>query len=1141
MTDVHFAHPQWVHLLWLVLLYGVITVLLERRAGASLSRFVAVPMQGTLVMRTSATRRVLRTLFLLLAGLFLTLALMQPQWGLHFVTTPQVGAEIMVCLDVSKSMLAEDVSPNRLERAKAEVRDLLTYLKGDQVGLIVFAGRASVVSPLTPDFGFLRLALDQANIGSVSRGGTRLEEPIRKAIAGFGNSSDVSRSILLITDGEDQDSFPLEAAKEAAQRGIRILAIGFGDEMGSEIMMTDPKTGVRALLHDRQGAAIKSRLDGELLRKMAMLTEGAYIPAGTGVLDLESIYKRHIAGLTRGLLDGRGHSVRYDAFQWAVLLGLLSLLAAVASTTSVSSRRLGNLSIGIVWVCWLCSVSLPAMAEEQTTPAPPPTETQPELIKPPEDPRLAFNAGLESFNSGAWDEAEKSFETARSGAKTDGEVRFRATYNRAWVEVKRADALLEKEPQKALHSLHGAASWFREAIALRPTHEEGRHNLEIVLKRALLLADRLASTDKKDLLTQLNKTIEEQRGFLEQLRSSLNLAAEKQDPQQAAKSRPIFRELSARQLTLLSDGEALSEQAGQALEHIRKKEEKERSAEEGVRATQLEQMLHYLHRARERMGQARSRMRHLGAEPAFRRASAALTELKRAREVLLDPQTRLDALLADGLELSQWTGVKAASERAVTESVQEPAPPWLTVDYLKETQQSIQERSDVFHQGVLGGLAQVEQSKTEENSDQKPPAEHQERLVQQLKEVEPFMGQATQFFAAAQSALEENKIADALEPQHKALNQLALARERFLDLKGLIELAWWDENRIDAWLHVEDQVKEYFPSTLALQKSNLDRAERMGAMIVVQLEDLKRGVPEEKPKEEKSNEESEAAAKESLQRMQQANALQIRLIRQMKTTRLDMERILDPTSPPDQWQGDLTQIQTRVAEVKQTIELLRQLFFSVIEHLKETIRRQGALNDTTQEAATLAETRPAEETEKAVGPLVSRQKGLAQITGSIGEALKKQAELLKAAPPPQPSQGGEANLGTPQTEQWIAAAEKVVAAQNKMNEAATHLSHSPPEFVPINAQQKQAVDHLQEALTLLSPPDKQSGESKGQKQSSDPGQEKQAGEQGAPQQPPKPDADPSPLLQGIRDREAQRREEQGGSRQGAYEPVEKDW
>ena len=1135
MTDVHFAHPQWVHLLWLVLLYGVITVLLERRAGASLSRFVAVPMQGTLVMRTSATRRVLRTLFLLLAGLFLTLALMQPQWGLHFVTTPQVGAEIMVCLDVSKSMLAEDVSPNRLERAKAEVRDLLAYLKGDQVGLIVFAGRASVVSPLTPDFGFLRLALDQANIGSVSRGGTRLEEPIRKAIAGFGNSSDVSRSILLITDGEDQDSFPLEAAKEAAQRGIRILAIGFGDEMGSEIMMTDPKTGVRALLHDRQGAAIKSRLDGELLRKMAMLTEGAYIPAGTGVLDLESIYKRHIAGLTRGLLDGRGHSVRYDAFQWAVLLGLLSLLAAVASTTSVSSRRLGNLSIGIVWVCWLCSVSLPAMAEEQTTPAPPPTETQPELIKPPEDPRLAFNAGLESFNSGAWDEAEKSFETARSGAKTDGEVRFRATYNRAWVEVKRADALLEKEPQKALHSLHGAASWFREAIALRPTHEEGRHNLEIVLKRALLLADRLASTDKKDLLTQLNKTIEEQRGFLEQLRSSLNLAAEKQDPQQAAKSRPIFRELSARQLTLLSDGEALSEQAGQALEHIRKKEEKERSAEEGVRATQLEQMLHYLHRARERMGQARSRMRHLGAEPAFRRASAALTELKRAREVLLDPQTRLDALLADGLELSQLTGVKAALEGAVAKSTQEPAPPWLTVDYLKETQQSIQERCDVFHQGILGGLAHIETPKTAEKSDQNPPAAHQEKWVQQLKEVEPFMGQATQSFAAAQTALEGNKVADALEPQHKALNQLAAARERFLDLKGLIELAWQDENRIDSRLHVNEKVKEYLPSALELQNSNLDRAERIGAMVVMQLEELNKSTPEEK-----SQEERESAAKESLQRMQQANELQIRLIRQMKTARLDMERILAQASAPDQWQADLQQIQTRVEAVKQTLELLRPLFFSVVEHLKETIRRQRELNDTTQEASTLAETRPAAETAKAVGPLVSRQNGLAQITGSIGEALKKQAERLKTEAPPSPPQGGQATPA-PQTESLVSAAEKVVVAQGKMSEAATDLSHSPPEFVPINAAQKQAVDNLQEALALLSPPDEQPDESKGQKHSSDPGQEKQAGEKGSPQQSPKPDADPSQLLQGIRDREAQRREAQGQPRQGAYEPVEKDW
>lgn len=332
MSALHFASPHWVHLLWAVLALIALLAWLEYRGQGDLDRFVAAGLHHRLVLRAGPLRLGLRLALLGLCGFFITLALMHPQWGVRFITTPQVGAQIMVCLDVSRSMLAEDAAPNQLARAKAELRDLLAYLDGDQVGLIAFAGRATVLSPLTPDFGFLRLVLDEAGPHSVARGGTRLEEPIRKALAGFqdqGVGSEVARSILLITDGEDHDSFPLEAAAVAAERGVRILAIGFGDEAGSELLITDPETGARALLRDADGNPVQSRLDGDLLRELALITQGAYIPAGTGVIDLEAIYERHIAALTRGRLDGHSYQVRNDAFQWALLLALLCLVAAV--------------------------------------------------------------------------------------------------------------------------------------------------------------------------------------------------------------------------------------------------------------------------------------------------------------------------------------------------------------------------------------------------------------------------------------------------------------------------------------------------------------------------------------------------------------------------------------------------------------------------------------------------------------------------------------------------------------------------------------------------------------------------------------------------------------------------------------------
>jgi len=330
VTGLHLAAPHWIHLLWAVAAFILLLAWLERRSQGDLDRFVAAPLQSRLVSRVTPLRRALRLALLGLCGLFLTLALMRPQWGAQFVSTPRVGAQIMVCLDVSRSMLAEDVAPNRLERAKAELRDLLSYLDGDQVGLIAFAGRAGVLSPLTPDFGFLRLVLDKAGPHSVTRGGTRLEEPIRKALAGFRDrrAGEVSRSILLITDGEDHDSFPLEAAKTAAERGVRILAIGFGDEAGSELLVTDPRTGARTLVRDADGNPVRSRPDGDLLREMALVTGGAYVPAGTGAIDLESIYEHHIASLTRGRLAGGGYRIRNDIFQWVLLCALLCLLAA---------------------------------------------------------------------------------------------------------------------------------------------------------------------------------------------------------------------------------------------------------------------------------------------------------------------------------------------------------------------------------------------------------------------------------------------------------------------------------------------------------------------------------------------------------------------------------------------------------------------------------------------------------------------------------------------------------------------------------------------------------------------------------------------------------------------------------------------
>jgi Ca-activated chloride channel family protein len=330
MSSLSFVHPQLVHLLWAAAGLWTLLAYLDLKQSQKLSDFISPLMQLRLAKRLPRGRRLLRLGLMLLALCCSIVALMQPQTPgeLGTISTAQVSADIMVVLDVSRSMLAEDAAPSRLKRAKAEILDLLGKLKGQRVGLVAFAGRAQVLCPLTPDYGFFRLVLERTDTRSVGRGGTRIGDGLRAAKEALGESG-TARLILLITDGEDQDSFPLDAAKELRKDGIRVVAIGFGDERGSEITLTDPNTGARSFLTDRSGQLVRSRLDGKLLREIALQTQGAYIPAGVAALDLESIIKEHIQPLLREHNETSVRSVPKEHYPLLILLALLALLGTV--------------------------------------------------------------------------------------------------------------------------------------------------------------------------------------------------------------------------------------------------------------------------------------------------------------------------------------------------------------------------------------------------------------------------------------------------------------------------------------------------------------------------------------------------------------------------------------------------------------------------------------------------------------------------------------------------------------------------------------------------------------------------------------------------------------------------------------------
>ncbi|MCP5040303.1 MAG: VWA domain-containing protein, partial [bacterium] len=713
MSDFRFAEPEWIHLLWGVAVLAGLLVSFERRAGKRFAELVSDALQARLVVGPSAGQRYARHGFVVVACLFAVLALMRPQWGFEYVKSPRTSAELMVAIDVSRSMLAEDVAPNRLERAKSEIRDLLEFLAGDQVGLIAFAGRASVLAPMTPDFGFLRLVLDTLGPNSVGRGGTRLEEPIRKAIAGFRASGDISRVLLLITDGEDHDSFPLEAAKEAAQRGIRIVAIGFGSESGSEIPITDSETGARTLLRDSSGDVVRTRLDGDTLREMALLTDGVYVPAGLGALDLDSIYEQHIKNLMRAEIDSEGRVIRSEGFQWFVLAAIVCLAISVL----IGQRRHARAALQLALALALVFASPGEGYAQDGSPDPPsaaageeqalgseaielesPVEEQEPEEQELGDPRESYNRALDAFEGGNLEAAKQSFESARAAAATDGEARYRATYGLGYVAVAEADGALESAPSDALAALYRAADFFREAVRLQPANEDSRHNLEIVMRRARVLADRLAQTDEKDLAAALDALIERQRAAGGDIRSLLEqVGVSEQGAGGSDPSRRNFRMLSTNQRQLLSDSDRFAERVDHERATLEATAEAERAPEDAIRIVQLQQLEIFLSRARERMGHSRRELRGRRGERAHRRANAALAELKRARDQLRDPVQILDALLQDGSELSRYTQamavVAAAGGGLVTAPAVPEAPPWLTLDALREDQASIQERT----------------------------------------------------------------------------------------------------------------------------------------------------------------------------------------------------------------------------------------------------------------------------------------------------------------------------------------------------------------------------------------------------------------------------------------------------------------
>lgn len=320
-----FQNPEFLYFSWILPILILLLIYAHRKRVATAKRFVDPEMVQRLMPATGELRPWVKGVAIVLGVACLLTAAARPRWGVYFEKISARGVDLFVVLDVSRSMLAEDVAPNRLERAKSDILDLLKRLKGDRVGLITFAGAAAVKVPLTTDQGFFRMVLADVDTDSAPRGGTVIGDAVRKAVNSLQDDRDRDQVIVLITDGEDHDSFPIEAAQQAAERTIRIITVGLGDtNEGARIPIRDEQGNLLYMKHEQQ--EWWSRMNERLLKEIALTTEGAYIPARTRAYDLGKIYEEHLAGLARGDVYAEKRKRYRERFQLFVCLGLGFLL-----------------------------------------------------------------------------------------------------------------------------------------------------------------------------------------------------------------------------------------------------------------------------------------------------------------------------------------------------------------------------------------------------------------------------------------------------------------------------------------------------------------------------------------------------------------------------------------------------------------------------------------------------------------------------------------------------------------------------------------------------------------------------------------------------------------------------------------------